>query len=146
MTVSCAPRDDHAWGLPSALAVTRLLYVADPGGAFGVVHNPRMNTFTVTLRCAATSTWLADVDEGAAWVGSWGGWLASLGHQPAIHHVAVNGFIAHDDPEVVERAQYRIRAVPHYCAGRSLPVLCGPRGWLTVFSGHPSSVSRLRGL
>jgi hypothetical protein len=80
---------DHAWGLPGALAATALLSVPDPGGAFGVVHNPRTNTFTVTLLCAATSTWLADVDEGAAWVGSWGGWLASLGHQPAIHHVAV---------------------------------------------------------
>lgn len=79
----------HAWGLPGALAATRLLSVPDPAGGFGVVHNPRSRHYTVTLRCAATSTWLADPDEGAAWVGSWGGWLASLGHHPAIHHVAV---------------------------------------------------------
>jgi hypothetical protein len=80
---------DHAWGLPGVLAPTQLLSIADPGGDFGVVHNPRTATFTVTLRCAATSTWLADPDEGAAWVGSWGGWLANLGHQPGIAYVAV---------------------------------------------------------
>src|SRR5262249_17531399 len=43
----------------------------------------------VTLRCAATTTWLVDPDEGAAWVASWGGWLASLGYLPTVHHVAV---------------------------------------------------------
>jgi hypothetical protein len=80
---------DHAWGLPGVLAPTRLLSVPDPAGEFGVVHNPRTATFTVTLRCAATSTWLVDKDEGSAWVASWGGWLASLGHHPAVHHVAV---------------------------------------------------------
>ncbi|MDT5025980.1 MAG: hypothetical protein QOE61_2406, partial [Micromonosporaceae bacterium] len=81
---------DHAWGLPGVLAPTRLLSVPDPAGEFGVVHNPRTATFTVTLRCAATSTWLVDKDEGSAWVASWGGWLASLGHHPAVHHVAVS--------------------------------------------------------
>jgi len=80
---------EHAWGLPGVLAPTRLLSVDDPAGSFGVVHNPRTATMTVTLRCAATSTWLADPDEGAAWVASWGSWLASLGHHTAIHHVAV---------------------------------------------------------
>ena len=80
---------EHAWGLPGVLAPTRLLSVPDPLGEFGVVHNPRTASFTVTLRCAATSTWLADPDEGADWVASWGAWLAGLGHHPGIGHVAV---------------------------------------------------------
>jgi hypothetical protein len=80
---------EHAWGLPGVLAPTRLLSVPHGAGGFGVVHNPRTATYTVTLRCAATSTWLADPDEGAAWVASWGGWLANLGHHPHIHHVTV---------------------------------------------------------
>jgi hypothetical protein len=80
---------EHAWGLPGVLAPTRLLSVPDPAGDFGVVHNPRLNLYTVTLRCAATSTWLADPDEGAAWVASWGAWLAGLGHHQSVHHVAV---------------------------------------------------------
>jgi hypothetical protein len=80
---------DHAWGLPGVLAPTVLLSVDDPAGSFGVVHNPRTAMFTVTLRAAATSTWLADPDEGSAWVASWGGWLADLGHHPQVHHVAV---------------------------------------------------------
>ena len=80
---------EHAWGLPGVLAPTRLLSVPEGAGGFGVVHNPRTAMFTVTLRCAATSTWLADPDEGAAWVASWGGWLANLGHHPGIHHITV---------------------------------------------------------
>ena len=80
---------EHAWGLPGVLAPTQLLSVPDPAGDFGVVANPRTRTMTVTLRCAATSTWLADPDEGAAWVASWGAFLASLGHHPRLHHVAV---------------------------------------------------------
>jgi hypothetical protein len=80
---------EHAWSLPGVLAPTRLLSVSERGVDIGVVHNPRIGLYTVTLRCAATSTWLADADESAAWVASWGGWLAGLGHHPAVHHVAV---------------------------------------------------------
>jgi hypothetical protein len=32
---------------------------------------------------------LADPDECAAWIASWGAFLASLGHHPHLHHVAV---------------------------------------------------------
>jgi hypothetical protein len=80
---------EHAWSLPGVLAPTRLLSVPDPGGEFGVVHNPRTRTFTVTVDCAATTTWLADPDEGTAWVASWGAWLANLGHNVDISHVAI---------------------------------------------------------
>ena len=80
----------HAWGLPGVLAPTTLIAVADPaGGDFGLVHNPRLGTLTATLRCAATTTWLADPDESAVWVANWGSWLAGLGYLPTVSHVAV---------------------------------------------------------
>ncbi|WP_063714093.1 MULTISPECIES: SCO6880 family protein [unclassified Actinoplanes] len=80
---------DHGWQLPGVLAATRLLAVDDPGGDFGVVHHQRLGTMAVTLRCAATSTWLADASTTDTWVASWGGWLANLGYLPMIDHVAV---------------------------------------------------------
>jgi hypothetical protein len=80
---------EHAWSLPGVLAPTQLLSVPDPGGEFGVIHNLRSHAFTATLDCAATTTWLADPDESAAWVASWGSWLANLGHDPDISHVAI---------------------------------------------------------
>lgn len=80
----------HAWQLPGVLAATQLLPVDDGrGGGYGVVHHRRLRTMTVTWRCAAQSTWLADADQAAAWVANWGGWLASLGHQTMVQHVAV---------------------------------------------------------
>jgi hypothetical protein len=80
----------HPWSLPGVLAPTVLLSVADRhGGAYGVVFNRRLRTMTVTLRCAAQSTWLADPAQAAAWVANWGGWLAGLGHQPTARWVTV---------------------------------------------------------
>jgi hypothetical protein len=81
---------EHAWQLPGVLAPTTLLDVADEGGGdYGVVYNRRLGTMTVTLRCAATSTWLADPDATASWVANWGGWLANLGYLPTVRWVAV---------------------------------------------------------
>jgi hypothetical protein len=80
---------EHAWQLPGVLAPTTLLTVADDTGDYGLVYNCRLGTMTVTLRCAATSTWLADADAAAAWVANWGGWLANLGYLPIVDHVAV---------------------------------------------------------
>ena len=80
----------HAWRLPGVLAATTLLEVDDEtGGAYGVVYNERLATMTVTLRCAATSTWLADPDATASWVANWGAWMASLGYLPIVKHVSV---------------------------------------------------------
>jgi hypothetical protein len=84
-----AAAGDHAWDLPGVLAPTRLLTVTDVGGDFGVVHNERLGTLAVTLRCAATSTWLSDASTTATWVASWGGWMANLGYLPIVDHVAV---------------------------------------------------------
>jgi hypothetical protein len=76
--------------LPGVLAPTRLLPVTDPGGGdFGVIWNARLGTMTATLRCAATSTWLADPDDADAWVANWGQWLAGLGYQPMLRQAAV---------------------------------------------------------
>ena len=81
---------EHAWQLPGVLAPTVLLSAVDGhGGSYGVVWHRRLGTMTVTLRCAAQSTWLADPDQAAAWVSNWGGWLAGLGHIPIVRWVAV---------------------------------------------------------
>jgi hypothetical protein len=81
---------DQAQPLPGVLAATRLLPVTDPGGGdFAVVWNARLGTMTAALRCAATSTWLADPDDADAWVANWGQWLASLGYQPMVRQAAV---------------------------------------------------------
>ena len=80
---------EHAWQLPGVLAATTLVEVDDPAGAYGIVWNQRLGTMTVTLRCAATSTWLADPSQTTAWVSNWGGWLASLGYLPTVKWVSV---------------------------------------------------------
>jgi len=81
---------EHAWQLPGVLAPTILVDVADDhGGDFGVVYNRRLGTMTVTLRCAATSTWLTDPDVTATWVSNWGSWMANLGYLPMVRWVAV---------------------------------------------------------
>jgi hypothetical protein len=80
----------HPWALPGVLAPTVLLSVPDQrGGCYGVVFNRRLRTMTVTIRCAAQSTWLADPAQANTWVANWGSWLAGLGHQPLVRWVAV---------------------------------------------------------
>ncbi|MFF0097690.1 SCO6880 family protein [Micromonospora sp. NPDC005257] len=104
---------EHAWQLPGVLAPTTLLTVADEsGGGYAVVYNRRLGTMTVTLRCAATSTWLADPDASATWVANWGGWLANLGYLPIVDHVAVTVDTAPDPgSRLADHVSRRI--VPH---------------------------------
>jgi hypothetical protein len=81
---------EHAWQLPGVLAPTVLLEVGDQrSNGYGVVWHRRLGTMTVTLRCAAQSTWLADEEAATAWVSNWGGWLAGLGHVPIERWVSV---------------------------------------------------------
>ncbi|WP_218040569.1 SCO6880 family protein [Actinomadura sp. WMMB 499] len=83
---------DHprAFQLPGVLAPLTLLSVEDGyGGRYGVVWDRRTGLLTATLRVVPTSTWLADRSDADTWVASWGGWLAALGHQPAIRWVTV---------------------------------------------------------
>ncbi|NUR29096.1 MAG: hypothetical protein HOV83_25195, partial [Catenulispora sp.] len=80
---------EHAWELPGLLAPTQLLSVSSATGTYGVVHHRRLGTLTVTLRCAAQSTWLADPAAAEAWVANWGGWMAGLGHLPMLRWAQV---------------------------------------------------------
>ncbi|MDG4833029.1 hypothetical protein O7627_27530 [Solwaraspora sp. WMMD1047] len=103
---------EHAWQLPGVLAPTVLLDVEDERGErYGVVWHRRIGTMTVTLRCAAQSTWLADPDAANAWVANWGGWLAGLGHVPIVRWVAVT----------VDTAPDSGRRLSDYVHGRLAP-------------------------
>ncbi|MBY5163296.1 SCO6880 family protein [Salsipaludibacter albus] len=83
---------DHpdTWRLPGALATTKLLSVEDvTGREFGMVWNQRTGELTATLRCAAVSMGLVDPQVSDGWVAAWHAWLARLGHEPTVRHVAV---------------------------------------------------------
>lgn len=76
--------------LPGLLAATELLSADDgSGGRFGLVRDRHTGYLTATLRAAAVSTWLADTGDVDRWVANWAGWLASLGHLPAVRWVTV---------------------------------------------------------
>jgi hypothetical protein len=79
----------HAWQLPGVLAPTTLLAVTDPRGDYGLVWHQRVGSMTATLRTAATSTWLVDREQAAAWVANWGAWLSGLGYVPIVRWVTV---------------------------------------------------------
>ncbi|ROO88112.1 hypothetical protein EDD29_5770 [Actinocorallia herbida] len=83
---------DHprAFQLPGVLAPLTLLSAEDGyGGRFGVIWDRRTGLLTATLSVIPSSTWLAEQREADAWVATWGGWLASLGHLPMIRWVSV---------------------------------------------------------
>ena len=76
--------------LPGTLAATELLSAEDGyGGRYGLVRDRHTGYLTATLRVVPTSTWLADTADADGWVANWGGWLASLGHIPAVRWVTV---------------------------------------------------------
>ena len=103
---------EHAWQLPGVLAATSLLHVVDPEGDYGIVLNQRLGTMTVTLRCAATSTWLSDPDQTTTWVHNWGGWLANLGYLPIVKWAAITVDTA-PDPGTRLANHTQARIVPH---------------------------------
>ncbi|MGW3769940.1 SCO6880 family protein [Actinomadura verrucosospora] len=83
---------DHprAFQLPGVLAPLTLLSAEDGyGGRYGIVWDRRAGLLTATLRVVPASTWLADRSDADTWVASWGGWLAALGHMPAVRWVSV---------------------------------------------------------
>ncbi|WP_243719139.1 SCO6880 family protein [Actinomadura sp. 7K534] len=83
---------DHprAFQLPGVLAPLTLLSAEDGyGGRYGIVWDRRTGLLTATLRVVPASTWLADRGDADAWVAGWGGWLAALGHMPAVRWVTV---------------------------------------------------------
>ncbi|NDU77990.1 hypothetical protein GWI34_36085, partial [Actinomadura sp. DSM 109109] len=80
----------RAFQLPGVLAPLTLLSAEDGyGGRYGIVWDRRAGLLTATLRVVPASTWLADRSDADTWVASWGGWLAALGHMPAVRWVSV---------------------------------------------------------
>jgi hypothetical protein len=70
---------------PGLLANTELLAGQDVyARPFGVVHDRKVNTFTVVLACDPDGGALVDSDQVDNWVASWGGWLAGLAHEPGL--------------------------------------------------------------
>ena len=59
------------------------------GGRHVLLHNRRTGTLTAILRCAPIGLDLADPDQADQWVAAWGGFLADLGYQPLVRHIAV---------------------------------------------------------
>ena len=79
-----------AFRLPGLLAAAVLVDAEDFGGRrVGLVLDQRTGMLTATLRCAAHSTRLMSADDVDVWVSAWHQWLASLGHEPMVSHVAV---------------------------------------------------------
>ncbi len=82
--------DTRAADLPGVLAPLRPLDIDDGRGRRHVLlHNRRTGTLTAVLRCAPIGLDLADPDQTDQWVAAWGGFLADLGYQPLVRHIAV---------------------------------------------------------
>ena len=82
--------DARAADLPGVLAPLRPLDVDDGrGGRHALLHNRRTGTLTAVLRCAPIGLDLADPAQADQWVAAWGGFLADLGYQPLLRHLAV---------------------------------------------------------
>ena len=82
--------DTRAADLPGVLAPLRPLDIDDGRGRRHVLlHNRRTGTLTAILRCAPIGLDLADPDQADQWVAAWGGFLADLGYQPLVRHIAV---------------------------------------------------------
>jgi len=56
---------------------------------FGVLHDRRLNTYTIALECDPDGGALVDAEQVDNWVASWGGWLAGLAHEPGLLGAAV---------------------------------------------------------
>ncbi|WP_214404794.1 SCO6880 family protein [Pseudonocardia lacus] len=83
---------DHprATDLPGVLAPLVPLDVDDGrGGRHALLWNRRTGQLSAVLRCSPVGLDLADTDQTDLWVASWGAFLADLGHQPLVRHVAV---------------------------------------------------------
>jgi hypothetical protein len=140
----------HAWQLPGVLAATELLATA---GGYGVVYHRRLGTMTVAWRCAAQSTWLADPDHAAAWVANWGAWLAGLGHQQTVSHVAVTVETAPDTgSRLAEQVTARLtpgcppaaRRILHQLVATSPQAAADVATWVSVTLSPYASPARPR--
>lgn len=83
---------DHPRGhdLPGPMAPLVPLSTDDGrGGRQGLLWDRRTGWLTVVLRVSPVGLDLADQAQADAWVAAWGGFLADLGYQPLIRHLAV---------------------------------------------------------
>ncbi|CAB4896578.1 MAG: hypothetical protein F2825_00265 [Actinobacteria bacterium] len=76
--------------LPGLLASTRLLRaVTAHGEQFALIALPSTRHYAVLIRCDPEGSQLVDVETVDEWVASWGGWLASLGHEASLEACTV---------------------------------------------------------
>jgi hypothetical protein len=76
--------------LPGLLASSRLLRaVTAHGEEFALVHLPSTRHYAVLIRCDPEGSQLVDAETVDEWVASWGGWLATLGHEASLEACTV---------------------------------------------------------
>jgi hypothetical protein len=76
--------------LPGLLASSRLLRaVTAHGEEFALIHLPSTRLYAVLIRCDPEGSQLVDVETVDEWVASWGGWLATLGHEASLEACTV---------------------------------------------------------
>lgn len=83
---------DHPRGadLPGVMAPLVPLSSDDGrGGKQGLLWDRRTGWLTVVIRVSPVGLDLADQEQGDAWVASFGAFLADLGYQPMVRHVAI---------------------------------------------------------
>ena len=83
---------DHPRGqdLPGPMATVVPLDTDDGrGGRQGLLWDRRTGRLTVVIPVSPVGLDLANREQADAWVASWGGFLADLGYQPMVRHVAV---------------------------------------------------------
>ena len=76
--------------LPGLLASSRMLSaITAHGEQFALIHLPSTKHFAVVIRCDPEGSQLVDVETVDEWVGSWGTWLARLGHEASLEACSV---------------------------------------------------------
>lgn len=83
---------DHPRGkdLPGPMAPIVPLETDDGrGGKQGLLWDRRVGFISAVIRVSPVGVDLADKSQADAWVASWGSWLADLGYQPLVRHIAV---------------------------------------------------------
>ncbi|AEA28970.1 hypothetical protein Psed_6902 (plasmid) [Pseudonocardia dioxanivorans CB1190] len=76
--------------LPGPLAPLVPLNVDDGrGGKQGLLWDRRTGWLTAVIRVSPVGLDLADRSQADAWVAAWGAWLADLGYQHLVRHIAV---------------------------------------------------------
>ena len=134
--------DTRAADLPGVLAPLRPLDIDDGRGRRHVLlHNRRTGTLTAILRCAPIGLDLADPDQADQWVAAWGGFLADLGYQPLVRHIAVtvdtaptggDGLAAHVTTHLDPRAPRLARQVLSELVADTTARTASVQVWLSV--------------